>query len=106
MSSISRVLHSATWNYFTSRLPERFIRSPKLVKEAIMTNINDLVQEFWRTSTDRTDGESLFAMRRLFEILQKCLDKFQVCFIFLLLRLPSTWLIKSTDVEKPQFPAR
>ena len=90
MSFITRVLHTATWDYFTSRLPDRFIRSPKVVKEAIMTNINDLVQDFWRSSSDGTDGESLFAMRRLLEILQKCLDSFEVCFIFLFLQLPLT----------------
>ena len=54
-----------------------------------MTDINALVQEFWRTSTDEVNGESNFAMRRLHEILRRCLE---VCF---LLRLPSTWLIKS-----------
>ena len=48
-------------DYFTSHLPDRFIGCPEVVKEAIMTDANDLVQEFWRTSTDRTDGESLFA---------------------------------------------
>ena len=35
-----------------------------------MTDINDLVQEFWRTSTDGDVGESLFEMRRLHEILE------------------------------------
>jgi hypothetical protein len=77
LSSITRVLHTATWDYFTSRLPYRFIHSPEVVKEAIMADINDLLQEFWRTSTDGTDGESIFAMRRLHEILQQCLE---VCF--------------------------
>ena len=37
-----------------------------------MTDINDLVQEFWRTSSDRDIGASIFAMRRLFEILETC----------------------------------
>ena len=82
MSSITRVLHTTTWSYFTSRLSDRFIRSPNVVKEAIMTDINDLVQEFWRTSTDGTDGETLFAMRRLFEILQKCFDNLVVYFLY------------------------
>ena len=88
-SSITRVLHAATWNYFTSHLPDHFIRSSKVVKEAIMTDINNLVQEFWSTSTDEENGESIFAMRRLHEILEPCL---KVCFFW---RLPSTWLIKS-----------
>ena len=85
MSSISRVLHTTTWDYFTSRLPHRFRHSPKVVKEAIMSEINDLVQdsEFWRIS-ESSDGAvqvaaSFFAMRRLREILQRCLE---VCFIF------------------------
>ena len=49
-----------------------------------MTDINDLVQEFWRTSTDGADGEPIFAMRRLHDILRRCLE---VCFCW---RLPST----------------
>ena len=77
MSSISRILHNKTWNFFTSHLPDRFISSPKLVKEAIMTDINDLVQDFWSTSTYGVDEESIFTMRRLHEILRRCLE---VCF--------------------------
>ena len=40
-----------------------------------MTDINDLVQDFWRTSSDVEP--SFFAMHRLLEILQGCLE---VCF--------------------------
>ena len=40
-----------------------------------MTDINDLVQEFCRTSSDA--GASFFAMRRLLKILQMI---FEVCF--------------------------
>ena len=94
MSSITRLLHPITWKYFTSRLPDRFIRSPKVVKEAIMADINDLVQEFWRTSSDGAVGagsESFFAMRRLFENLQECFVILEVCFdIISVLRLPPT----------------
>jgi hypothetical protein len=98
VSSNTRVLHTATWVYFTSRLPERFIRSPEVVKEAIMTDINDLVQEFWRTSRDGAVGASFFAMRRLFGILKDCYDNMNVCFdIFPFLRLSSTWLKKCTE---------
>ena len=85
MSSITPVLHTTTWDYFTSRLPDCFIRSPKEVKEAIMTDINDLVQEFW-TSSDGTVGAALFAMRRLLEILQVCFD----IIISVFTTLPST----------------
>ena len=42
-----------------------------------MTEIDDLVQEFWSTSRYGAVGVSLFAMRRLLEILQECLE---VCF--------------------------
>ena len=45
-----------------------------------MTDINELVQEFWRTSSDGDVGASFFAMRRLFEILHRCLDGLEVCF--------------------------
>ena len=79
MSSITRTLHTTTWDYFASHLPDRFGFSPKVVKEAIMTDINDLVEELWRTSS--YEG-SFFAMCRLFEILQKCFRFFnlKVCF--------------------------
>ena len=80
MSSITRVLHNTTWDYFTTRLPRRFFNSPKIVKEAIMTDINDLVQEFW-TSSDGAVGASFFAMRRLFEVLRGCFDFLEVCLI-------------------------
>jgi hypothetical protein len=82
MSSITRVLHTTTWDYFTSRLPDLFNWSPKVVTvtEAIMADINDLVQEFWRTSSDGDVGASIFAMRRLHDILQRCFDTSEVCF--------------------------
>ena len=89
MSSINRV-HATTWDYFTESLKGRFIRSPKVVMEEIMTDINDLVQEF-QTSSNGAVGTSLFAMRRLYEILLKCFRLFNVCFdIISVLRLTST----------------
>ena len=88
---MARVLHTTTWAYFTSRLRDRFLCSPKVVKEAIMTNIDDLVREFWRTSSDRDVGASFFAIRRLFKILHKCFKSLKVCLIlFPFLQLPST----------------
>ena len=46
-----------------------------------MTDINDLVQEFWRSSSDFEP--SFFAMRRLLEILQGCLEVcFDIIFVF------------------------
>ena len=35
-----------------------------------MTDINDLVQEFWSISSDGDVGTSLSEMRRLYEILE------------------------------------
>ena len=80
MSSVTRVLHTTTWDYFTRRLADRFIPSPKVVKEEIMRDINDLVQEFWTTSIDGAVKASFFAMRRLLGILQRCLFFLEVCF--------------------------
>ena len=77
--SITGVIHTSTWKYFILRLPDHFSRSPKVVKEAIMKDINDLVQEFGRTSSDGVTGASFFEMRRLLEILQDCFD-LEVCF--------------------------
>jgi hypothetical protein len=48
------------------------------VKKAIMTDINDLVQELWRFSSDV--GTSFFAMCRLLKILQRCFDSLEVSF--------------------------
>ena len=45
-----------------------------------MADIDDLVQEFWRASSDEAVGAPFFEMRRLLEILQVCLDNFEVCF--------------------------
>ena len=67
-----------------------------------MTDINDLVQELWKSSSDGVVGipQAFFEMRRLFEILQNCFDNLKVCLFFfflsllLFLRLPLTWLIK------------
>ena len=79
MSSITRILHSTTWVYFTEHLPYRFIRSSKDVKEEIMTDINDLVQEFLSSSSDEAVGASILPMRRLREILQRCFSSLGVC---------------------------
>ena len=50
-----------------------------------MTDINDLVQEFWRTSSGV--GATFFAMCLLFEILQRCSIILEMCFeiIFILI---------------------
>ena len=74
-STITRVLHTSTWDYFFLSLPKGFSRSPKVVKEAIITDIDNLVEEFQRTSSDV--GASFFAMHRLLDILQ---DILEVCF--------------------------
>ena len=91
-SSITRV-HATTWDYFTKELDHCFIISPKVVKEEIMTDINDLVQEF-QTSSNGAIAASLFAMHRLFDILLQCFRLFNVCFnIISVLRPTSTQLI-------------
>ena len=76
-SSITRV-HTTTWNYFTKCLAGRFIGSLEVVKGRIMTDINDLVQEF-QTSSNGAVGTSFFATRCLLEILQECFT-ILVCF--------------------------
>ena len=106
MSSITRTLHSTTWDYFASRLPYRFGLSPKVVKEAIMTDVNDLVEEFWRTLSYGVVGASFFAMRHLLKILQKCFDFLEVCFDIisasatasvLLIKLNRSWQTQTTN---------
>ena len=98
MPSVTRVLHTATWDHFTSELPERFSRSPQVVKDAIMSDTNNLVQEFRGTSSDI--GASLFAMRRLLGILQKC---FYVCFdIICLFATANDFADKNLQLAKPR----
>ena len=74
-SPITRVPRTETRMFFSSHLCYRFRRSPKVVKEAIMTDIDNLVQEFLRTSSKRAVGASFLEleMRRLHEILEECL---------------------------------
>ena len=72
-------------------LPSRFSHSPKVVKEAIWTDIHDLVEDFWMTSCDGAVRASFFAMRRLLEILQRFFGILGVYFdIISFFRLPST----------------
>ena len=108
MSPITRVLHTTTWKYFTSHLPVCFSRSSKAVKEVIMTDINDLVEEFWGTSSDGAIGASFFAMRRLHEILQRCLEvSFDTVSVFATavdladknLQLSADWHHSQSDLE-------
>ena len=87
-SSITRVLHTATWDFFTLRLPGHFCSSPKVVKEAIMTDLDNFMtdldnlvqEEFWRTSSDRDVGYVGFAMCRLYDILHRCSNILEVGF--------------------------
>ena len=58
--------------------------------EEIMTDINDLVQEF-QTSSNGAIAASLFAIRRLYDILLECFRLFNVCFdVISVLRPTST----------------
>ena len=70
-----------------------------------MTNINELVQEFWRTSSDEAVEVSFFAMRRLLEVLQKCFDFMEVCFVLISVFATPIDLAdkKSTESGRPQF---
>ena len=119
MSSIIRVqiLHTTTWDYFTSHLPDRFIRSSKVVKEAIMTDIKDSMQELHRNSSDVVTRASFFEMRCLLKILQGCFD-FEVCFYIIqvaVLRLadmnlqtanPNSWNYSAqSGLDKAKFGA-
>jgi hypothetical protein len=88
-SSTTQVLHTATWDFFISRLPHLFRHSRRVVKEAIMSDINDLVQEFC-SSSDAAVEASFFAMRRLLEILQGCHSPFFLVLFLFFLRLPLT----------------
>ena len=74
MSSITRVLHTTTWDYFTEDLAFRFDHYPKVVKEEIMADVNGLVQEFRMSSRDGVVGESFIATCCLLKILQVCFD--------------------------------
>ena len=79
ISSITQDLHTATWLFFISRLPDRFNRSPKAAKQAIMLDIYSLVQDFWSTSSDGAVGVPFFPMRCLLEILEVCSVIFCEC---------------------------
>ena len=106
VSSNTRVLHAETWAYFTSQLPRHFICSRIGVIEAIVSDINGL-QEFWRTSRPdgaQAVGSSIFAMLRLFEILQGCCDILKVCFdIFPFRNCRRLELIKMYSRPGPNF---
>ena len=73
-SPITRFPRTATWEFFASVLPNLFRRSPKVVREAIMIDVNDLVQEFLRTLSDGAVGASFFEIRLLHRILEGYLD--------------------------------
>ena len=48
-----------------------------------MTNIDYLVQEFWRISSDAVTGAPFFEMRRLLKILESCLEvRFDLISVF------------------------
>jgi hypothetical protein len=63
-----------------------------------MADINDLVQDFWRTSSDGADGESYLSMRRLLHVLQECFHTLEVCFDFISV---FQLLIKITEAGGP-----
>ena len=89
-SSIIHV-HATTWDYFTeslgNRLEDCFLNSPKVVKEEIMKDINDLLQGSEFGTSINLNG-AVFAMRssRLLGIMQRCFKSLEneleamVCF--------------------------
>jgi hypothetical protein len=78
----AQVRHNETWDYFASHLTDYFLDSPEGVKEVIMTDVNDLVQEFWKISSGGTVTVSFSAMRHLLEILEV---RFDIVFLLRLL---------------------
>ena len=46
----NRIPHSETWAYFKKHLAGYLISPTTLVTDAIMTDLHDLVQEFWTIS--------------------------------------------------------
>ena len=110
---MSSITHTTAWIYITPRLPNCFSRSPNAVKEAIMTDINDLVQEFW---SDGAVGASFCAMRRLHEILQRCLEvSFDIISVFATavnladknLQISADWHYSQSDLDdRPRIRAK
>jgi hypothetical protein len=70
------------------------------VKEAIMTDISDFMQEFWKTSSDGAVGVSFFAMCRLLEILQGCFDNLEVCFDIISIFATAADLAEKKNLQK------
>ena len=60
-----------------------------------MTDINNVVQEFWRTSSDGAVDVSFYAMRRLLEIFQVCSN--------IILRLPLNLIHPQTSAISDKF---
>ncbi|KAF8816521.1 hypothetical protein BYT27DRAFT_7182095 [Phlegmacium glaucopus] len=68
--STTRLPHSATWRYIDIHIPRRFIGSPKLVRDTIMTDINQLTQEFRKISSSGAVDISFPARLCLMQILK------------------------------------
>ena len=99
-SSIIPVLRAATWSFFASHLPSHFSYSPKLVKEAIMADINGLMQDSWKTSDCNEAGrKSYLAMWHLLDVLQECLYIFDVRF-----NLISVFATADKDLQRQADP--
>ena len=62
-----------------------------------MVDINDLVQEFWRTSSDKAVGASILPLRHLLGIFQ---DILKVCFVVSVFATAVDY-DKSTDTTLP-----
>ncbi|KAF8816495.1 hypothetical protein BYT27DRAFT_7182051 [Phlegmacium glaucopus] len=69
--STTQLPHSATWGYVKFHLPRRFITSPRRVKDAIITDITELIQEFWKISDNELVDVFFTAMLCLGWILEE-----------------------------------
>ena len=72
-----------------------------------MTDINDLVQEFWSTSSDGTVGVSSFEMRRLYEILEGYMEvSFIISFLETVADLLAGYYSSQSDLDETDSRAK
>ena len=68
-------LHGKTWDHIKTYLPDDFIHCPEVVRDAIMMDIDNLLQEFWKTADiGAVDVRRFTLIRLLLDILRVCLN--------------------------------
>ena len=73
--STQLLLHGKTWAHIKTYLPDDFIHCPEVVRDAIMMDIDNLLQEFWKTSNvGAVDVQCFTSIRLLLDILSVCLN--------------------------------